>query len=98
MMAVTGSLKYGVLKIKGTKYADTVNFSQTSGYITIAGVGTWSAGQVNSIVIDLKKGYDTLSLDSTANGGGQALSEYVTVNAAKKEWDLVHLAGGHDVS
>ena len=38
---------------------------------TIAGVGSWSASQVNSIVIDLKKGNDTLSLNSLANGGGK---------------------------
>lgn len=99
MMAVTGSLsKKGVLKITGSKYADTVNLAQTNGNIVLVGFGYWSGNLVNSITIDLKKGYDTLSLDSTANGGSQALSEYITVTAAKKETDLVHLAGGHDVS
>jgi hypothetical protein len=98
MMAVTGSLKYGVLKIKGSKYADTVNFAQVNGTIVVSGVGMWSASQVNSITIDLKKGQDAISLDSIANGGWEAMSEYVTVSAAKKEYDIVRLAGGHDVS
>jgi hypothetical protein len=99
MMAVTGSLsKKGVLKITGSNYADTVNLAQTNGNIVLVGFGYWSGNLVNSITIDLKKGYDTLSLDSTANGGSEALTEYITVKAAKKETDLVHLAGGHDVS
>ena len=33
MMAVTGSLNNGVLKITGSKYADQVNFEQNSGSI-----------------------------------------------------------------
>jgi hypothetical protein len=99
MMAVTGSLsKKGVLKITGSKYADTVNFAQTNGNIVVVGLGYWSADRVNSIVIDLKKGYDTLSLDSLANGGDSTFSEYFTIKAAKKETDVVHLGGGHDVS
>jgi len=98
MMAVTGSLKYGVLNITGSKYADTVNFAQVNGNIIVVGVGSWSAGQVNSIVIDLKKGADTLSLNSIANGGWEALAEYTTVKTAKNDNDLVHLANGHDVS
>jgi hypothetical protein len=98
MAVVTGALKKGVLKITGTKYADTVNVAQTNGMIHIAGVGTWSAGQVNSITIDLGKGNDTLSLNSLANGGTESLSKYITFSAAKKENDLVHLANGHDVS
>jgi hypothetical protein len=99
MMAVTGSLsKKGVLKITGSKYADTVNFAQVSGNIIVSGAGMWSASRVNSIVIDLKKGQDTLSLDSIANGGWEAMSEYTTVKVGKKEYDTVHLAGGHDVN
>ena len=99
MMAVTGTLKNGVLKIDGTKYADTVNFNQSNGIITVSGVaGSWSAAQVTSIVINLGKGNDVLSFDSLANGGAEALAENITVTAAKKENDLVHLANGHDVS
>ncbi len=98
MAVVTGALKNGVLKITGTKYADTVNFAQVNGSIIVAGVGAWSADQVNSIVINLKKGSDALSLDSIANGGWEALAEYTTVSSAKYENDLVHLANGHDVS
>jgi hypothetical protein len=98
MMAVTGSLKNGVLNISGSKYADTANFAQVNGNIIVFGVGSWSAAQVNSIVIDLKKGRDTVSLNSIANGGWETLAEYTTVIAAKNENDLVHLANGHDVS
>jgi hypothetical protein len=98
MMAVTGSLKYGVLKIGGSKYADTVNVVQVNGWICVAGVGNWSAAQVNSIVIDLKKGADTISLNSLANGGWEALSENVTITTRKYDNDLVHLADGHDVA
>lgn len=98
MMAVTGSLKNGILKIAGSKYADTVNFAQVNGTIVVVGCGSWSAAQVNSIVIDLKKGADTVSLNSIANGGWEALAEYTTVKAAKNENDLVHLANGHDVA
>jgi hypothetical protein len=98
MMAVTGSLKNGILNIRGSKYADTANFAQVNGNIIVFGAGSWSAAQVNSIVIDLKKGNDTVSLNSIANGGWEALAEYTTVTAAKNENDLVHLANGHDVS
>ena len=97
MMAVTATLKGGVLKVKGTKHADTVNFAQVNGSIIIAGCGAWSANQVNSIVIDLKKGNDTVSLNSIANGGWEALAEDTTIRAAKNQNDLVHLATGHDV-
>ena len=101
MMAVTGSLsKSGILKIKGTKGADSVNFVQTAGMISVAGVkkGTWAADRVNQIVIDLGKGNDSVSFNSLANGGTQALAEYITVKTKHVGWDTVHLADGHDVS
>lgn len=98
MMAVTGSLKAGVLNVTGTKKADTINFVQNAGTITISGVnGSWSADQVNSIVIDLKKGNDTLSFNSLANGGTQSLAENITVRPSAGV-DLIHLADGHDVT
>ncbi len=85
MMAVTGSLKKGVLTVKGTKVADTVNFVQTAGIITISGVkGAWAADQVGSIVIDMEKGYDVISFDSLANGGTESLAENITVKRPRK--------------
>jgi hypothetical protein len=100
MMAVTGSLKSGVLTIKGTKGADTVNFVQTAGVISVAGVknGSWAANSVNSVVIDLGKNNDSVSFNSLANGGSQALAEYFTVRTKHVGWDTVHLADGHDVA
>jgi calpain family cysteine protease/putative extracellular protein len=98
MMALTATLTGGVLTIDGTRNANTVNFRQNDGTITVAGVkGSWSADQVNSIFIDLGKGNDVISFNSIANGGNQSLAESITVNSSKGV-DLVHLADGHDVS
>jgi Calpain family cysteine protease len=97
MMAVTGSLKNGVLNISGSKNADTVNFVQSNGFIVVAGVGTWSANQVNTIAINLGKGNDVVSFDSLANAGTEALAENFFV-ASSKGTDLIHLADGHDVT
>ena len=73
MLAVSATLKGGVLKIKGSKAANQVYFNQNNGIIAISGVkNTFAASQVNSIVINLSKGNDYISLDSLANGGSQA--------------------------
>ncbi len=98
MMAVSATLKSGVLKVSGTKHNDALNFCQTAGVISIAGVkGSWSSASVNSITIDAKKGNDTVSFDSLSNGGTQALSESITVKPSAG-FDLIHLADGHDVT
>ncbi len=99
MLAVSATLKGGVLKIKGSKAANQVYFNQNNGIIAISGVkNTFAASQVNSIVINLSKGNDYISLDSLANGGSQALTEAITITSNKKEFETVHLANGHDVS
>jgi hypothetical protein len=97
MMAVTGSLKNGVLNIKGSKYADNVNVAQANGVVVVAGVGSWSASQVNWISMNLGKGNDVASFDSLANGGAEALAKSFLVTSSKGT-DLIHLAGGHDVT
>ena len=97
MMAVTAALSSGVLTVTGSDGADTVNFKQTSGKISIADVsGSWSATKVKSIVLNLKAGDDSVSLNSFANGGSQALAENVTISGGLGN-DVVHLANGKDV-
>ena len=99
LMAVTAGLSGGVLTVTGTKYADHFDFQQTAGLITINGMaGSWSADQVNSIVVNLKKGYDAVSFDSIANGGTQALAENIYFSKSSAGTDTVRLADGHDVS
>ena len=97
MMAVTAALSSGVLTVTGSDGADTVNFKQTSGKISIADVsGSWSATKVKSIVLNLKAGDDSVSLNSFANGGSQTLAENMTISGGLGN-DVVHLANGKDV-
>jgi len=99
MMAVSATLKGGILKVKGTKHSDRVYFRQNSGIIAISGVNKrFAADQVKSILISLSKGNDTVSFDSLNNGGTQTLAESITLTSNKNEMALVHLAGGHDVT
>ena len=75
----TGVLKSGVLTVTGTNGNDNLKFAQVSGKIYISGVsGSFSASKVKSIVVRLQDGNDSVSLDSLANGGNQALAEAVT--------------------
>ena len=98
MMAVTAGLSGGVLTVTGNSAADTVNFRQTAGVISIAGLGgAWNASQVNTIMIDLKGGGDTVSLNSIANGGTQALVESIAIRSGVGT-ENVRLADGHDVT
>jgi hypothetical protein len=99
MMAITAWLSAdGVLNVTGGKKADAVNFSQSDNVISISGVGgSWSADQVNSIVIDLKRGSDLVSFDSLANGGNESLAESIQVTSSRGN-DVARLADGHDVT
>jgi hypothetical protein len=98
LMAVTGSLKNGILKVSGTKKADTINLRQYNGWVSIAGVNkAWQAGQINSVVINLGKNNDVLSFNSLANGGNESFAENFNV-VSSAGIDLVHLADGHDVT
>jgi hypothetical protein len=99
LMAVTATLgPDGVLNVFGTKKADQINFVQNADTISISGVGgSWSADQVSSIVVNGKKGNDIVSFDSLANGGSQSLAENISVSSSGGT-DLIHLAGGHDVT
>jgi hypothetical protein len=94
---VVTSYKYGVLTITGTNAGDHIALRQTNGKIYIAGVsGSWTASKVTSIVINLQNGNDTVSLNSIANGGNQALNKAITVRSGAGN-ETVHLANGHDV-
>ena len=98
MMAVTATLKAGTLTVKGTKKADNIAFRQYNGVISIAGVkGSWAANSVNAIAVDGKNGNDVISFNSLANGGNQALAEYI-VTRPNIGTDLIHLADGHDLT
>ncbi|HEX5471196.1 MAG TPA: C2 family cysteine protease [Lacipirellulaceae bacterium] len=100
MLSAT-SLKKGVLKVKGSNHSDYISFKQTAGVITVSVSGaskSFAANQVSSILITSKKGNDVISFDSLANGGTQTLSEYTTLQTAKKGSALVHLANGHDAT
>jgi hypothetical protein len=98
LMAVTAGLSSsGVLTVTGSDGADTVNFKQTSDKISIGGLsGSWTASKVKSIVLNLKGGDDSVSLNSSANGGNQALAENVTINGSLGN-NVAHLANGKDV-
>jgi hypothetical protein len=101
MMAVTAKLsKAGVLTVKGTSKVDIVNFVQTSGILTVSGAkkGSFDANLVNSIVIDLKKGNDTVSFNSLTNGGNQVIAEVITFKNTAIGTDVAKLANGNDVS
>ena len=98
MMALTAGLSGGVLSVSGTSAADTVNFRQTAGVISIVGVNsTWNASQINSIVIDLKGGTDNISLNSVANGGTQSLVENITIKSGVGN-EKVYFANGKNTT
>ena len=94
----TAVLKSGVLTVTGTLGNDNLKFAQVNGNIYITGVaGSFKASKVSSIVVRLQDGNDSVSLHSLANGGNQALLEYVTVYSMVGN-DTVRLANGHDVA
>jgi hypothetical protein len=98
MMAVTAALYNGVLTVNGTKHADHLYFSQSSGVIAVSGLTQhWLAQNVNSIVVNLGKGNDLASFDSLSNFGSEALSENIRVTS-KSGTDLVQFSGGHQAS
>jgi hypothetical protein len=95
--SVVTSYKYGVLTVMGTNNGDSLALRQINGKITIVGVkGSWTASKVTSIVINLQNGNDSVSLNSLANGGNQALNKAITVRSGAGN-ETVHLANGHDV-
>jgi hypothetical protein len=95
---VVTSYKYGVLTVTGTNAGDHIALRQTNGKIYIAGVsGSWTASKVTSIVINLQNGNDSVSLNSLANGGNQALAKAISVRSGAGN-ETVHLANGHDVN
>lgn len=95
---VTASLAGGVLNVYGSNGNDNIRFAQVSGKIYISGVATsFKASKVSSIVVRLQEGDDSVSLQSLANGGNQALAEYVTVYS-QAGTNTVRLANGQDVA
>lgn len=97
-MAITTAFSGGLLTVVGNSAADTVNFRQNNGLISIAGLNkTWNASQVSSISISLLGGADRLSLNSLANGGNQTLAENFTIKSGDGV-DVVRLANGKDVT
>jgi hypothetical protein len=98
-MAVTASLNsFGVLNVVGTSGNEEVNFRQHNGMISVSGVGgTWAASRVNAILVDLKGGSDSVSLNSLANGGNQNPAENFVIKSAAGT-DTIRLANGHDVA
>ncbi len=93
----TASFRSGVLTVTGTNGNDNLRFAQVNGKIYISGVtGSFNASKVSSIVVRLQSGDDTVSLNSLANGGNQALYEYVSVYSGAGN-SSVRLANGHDV-
>jgi hypothetical protein len=98
LMAVTTSLNGGVLNVIGSAAGETVAFRQTNNAISIAGMkDSWSASKITTIVVDLKGGADTVSLNSIANGGKQALSENITIKSGVGT-ETVHMANGKSVA
>ena len=88
----------GVLNVTGTTGAEQVYVLQTNNTISLKNVsGFWSTTQVKSIVIDLKGGSDTISLDSLHNGGNKALAAPVTVKSGSGT-EVVTVVTGHQVS
>lgn len=98
LMAITTAFSGGVLTVTGNSLADTVNFRQSNGLISISGLNkSWNASQVSSISVQLQGGADRLSLNSLANGGNQALAENFTIKSGDGV-DVVRLANGKDVT
>jgi hypothetical protein len=99
MMAVTASLNsFGVLNVVGTSENEEVNFRQYNGMISVSGIGAaWAASRVNTILVDLKGGDDTVSLNSLAGGGNQKIAENVVIKSAIGT-DTIRLVSGHVVS
>lgn len=94
----TATLTSGVLNVYGTNGNDNIRFAQISGKIYISGVATsFKASKVSSIVVRLQEGDDAVSLNSLANGGNQAMLEYVTVYSQAGN-NTVRLANGKDVA
>jgi hypothetical protein len=97
MMAVTATLNSGVLNVYGSDAADAINFKKFDSTISIGGVNTsWAASKINSIVVNLYGGDDSVSLDSYANGGNAYLGEKVTIRGGLGT-EVAHLAGAKDV-
>jgi hypothetical protein len=94
---VTAKSSSGVLTITGTNGDDNIQLRQKSGRISIVGLsGSWRATSVKSIVIYLQDGNDSVSLDSLANGGTEAIAESITIHSGNGS-ETIHLANGHDI-
>ena len=94
----TATYKSHVLTVTGTNGNDNLKFYQVKGKIYISGVGgKFKASKVSSIVVRLQDGDDTVSLNSLANGGNQALAENITIYSQSGD-NTVRLADGHDVA
>ena len=87
-----------MLNVTGTTGAEQVYVLQTNNAISLKNVsGSWSTSQVKSIVIDLKGGGDTISLDSLHNGGNKSLAAPVTIKSGSGT-EVVTVVTGHQVS
>lgn len=93
------SFSNGVLTVNGTNGNDSLKFLQSGGWFGLQGgvIGWFQASAVNSVVVNLRGGDDYVSLESTANGGGESLSSTFTVNSGAGN-ESVHLDNGNDVA
>jgi hypothetical protein len=95
MMAVTAGLNSaGTLNVTGSAYADSLRFYQAGDVLTLTGVGSWSAGSVKSIAVDLGSGNDSVSFVTPF--GGQKILADITIKSSPGV-DVAHF-DGHDVS
>jgi hypothetical protein len=79
--AVQMSLANGVLTVTGTNSSDQIRFIQNDGWLGIVGGSQWfSASTVNSIVVNLQDGNDSVSFDSLYCGCNQSITAALTVN------------------
>jgi hypothetical protein len=96
MMAVTASLNTaGTLNVTGTQYYDNLRFYQIGTTISLAGVGSWSAGNVKSINVDLGQGNDAVSFVTLTTSGAKKIAADITVKSSAGD-GVAHF-DGHDV-
>jgi hypothetical protein len=97
MMAVTAALSSaGTLNVTGTQHSDNLRFYQIGNTLSLAGVGSWSAGSVNSINVDLGQGNDSVSFNTLTASGAKKIAANITVKSSAGI-GVAHF-DGHDVT
>jgi hypothetical protein len=90
----------GVLTITGSTGAETVSLVRTGATVTVQGVpsgNSWGASLVKSVVIDLKGGGDTITIDSLKAGGNVQLGVPITIRSGAGS-QLIHVWDSHDLT